>query len=359
MTNDRIGETELTSILSFLFERGGAAPDIAAELAASLVEADLYAHHSHGSRHAASYIDRMKTGVIDGTARPALASEAGSILKIDGNRCFGQLVGAFAAQHGTRAAKEHGVALVATNNSGHFGRNGKWAEIAAASGVASLHFINMPNAGSAIVPFGGREARLTSNPIAIGAPGADGDPVVIDFAVGEVAVNVIKRAFDQKEKLPQKCIVRSDGSLSDDPADFIKSSTRAMLSFGGFKGFALGLFADVFAGAIGGGGVHAGEPGKPAIVTNNMFSIYIDSTVYVGQEQYRSAIRQLNDFVTGAAPAEPGITISMPGDRARRAYARQSETGIEFDAGLRAILLEAAEEAGATVEAKARWAPRF
>ena len=70
--------------------------------------------------------------------------------------------------------------------------------------------------------------------------------------MAEVAVNTIKVAAARGERLPSRCVFDSNGELTDDPAAFLQSPSRAMLGFGGFKGYALGVFAEIFAGAISG-----------------------------------------------------------------------------------------------------------
>ena len=73
---------------------------------------------------------------------------------------------------GIDKAKAKGVAVVALRNSGHLGRIGDFAEMAAAEGLVSLHFVNV--FGSLLVaPFGGAERRFSTNPVAIGVPTAE------------------------------------------------------------------------------------------------------------------------------------------------------------------------------------------
>src|SRR5690606_223531 len=104
------------------------------------------------------------------TARPAIVEDRGAILRIDGRRGFGAVAGGFAAREGAARARRHGICAVALTGAGHLGRNGLWPEIAAAAGVVSLHIVNAPGAPSSIVPPGTAMPRLTSNPVAFGAP---------------------------------------------------------------------------------------------------------------------------------------------------------------------------------------------
>jgi hydroxycarboxylate dehydrogenase B len=342
-----LAPSRLVDLVTLLLMRAGADPQIAEEVAENLVEADALGHRSHGIRLLGSYAERLRAGTIDGRAWPAVASRSSGLIKVDGHHAFGQIVGRFAAEEGAKAAREHGVAIVATTNAGQFGRNGKWPEIAAARGVASIHFVNSTGSPPVIVPHGAREARLGSNPIALGVPQPDGPPIIVDFSVGEMAINAVRRVHELGDRLPSRFVVRADGSLSDDPSDFVGSPNPAMLPFGGYKGYALAMFAELFAGAITGGGCQGGDEALQTR-SNNMLSIYIDPNAFVGADVFEREVRSLTGWVRKAAPADPRVPVSIPGDRARQSGERAREIGSEIDASLRKILLDVAAGLGAT-----------
>lgn len=352
---DRIHVDRLTDIVATILERAGAERSIATEVADNLVEADIVGRHSHGARLTASYVDRLKRGVIDGRARPEIVSATGSLIRIDGRQAFGQIVGQLAAATGARAAKEHGVAVVAVTNSGQFGRNGKWAEIAAGEGIASLHFVNGPGSPPAVVPFGAREGRLGTNPIAIGAPRGDGTPFVVDFSVGEVAGNIVKLAYERGERLPRPSIMRADGALSDDPADFMAAGMKGIVAFGGYKGTALALFADIFAGALTGGGCQTGDIGPPKPRTNNMLSIFLNPEAFVDKAYFGAEVDALLAWVRSAAPASDDVPVTVPGDRTAAARMRQEADGIVFDDSLRSLLAGLADTVDPSGQLRVRW----
>lgn len=324
----RVKPDRLAAAASLLLEKAGAAPDIAREVAENLVDAEACGHASHGLRLVTLYVERLLEGEISGQAHPRIHSADGPILRIDGQGAFGQIVGAFAARHGIDHARRHGIAAVTISGSGHFGRNGKWPELAADQGVASLHFINAPGAPSSVVPHGGRSARLTSNPIAFGAPRPNGAHVIADFATGDFSVNAIKLAQERGERLPRASILRADGTLSDDPADFLTSSARAMLPFGGFKGFSLAVFVEILAGALTGGKCHRGD-GSPGSA-NNMFSIYLDVARIARPDTYE---QEVDAFLAWLGSA--GDAASVPGIRSRTARETARRSGIPLYPALR------------------------
>lgn len=334
-----ITEAQAAQAARLLLEGAGAASDIALEVAQNLADAEACGHGSHGIRLVAPYVDRLLADKSLGQARPRVESRDGPITRIAGCNAFGQITGAFAARHGIETARKHGIAAVAVTGSGHFGRNGQWPELAAQAGIASLHFINAPGAPSSVVPPSGQAARLTSNPAAFGLPRRTGDPIIVDFATGDFSVNAIKQAQEQGEKLPRASILREDGTLSDDPAEFLRSSQRAMLPFGGFKGFGLAVVIELLAGALTGGGCHKGH--APADATNNMLSIYLDVSRFTPEDIYE---REMEAFLDGLCRGKDVERLDVaPGTRSRQRREASRRDGLVIHPSLHRILRETAQ----------------
>src|SRR3569833_3646722 len=110
----------------------------------------------------------------------------------------------------------NGLSAVTLRNAGHIGRGGDWAEMAAAEGLISVHFVNA--AGSLLVaPFGGVEKRLSTAPYCVGITREGQDPIVLDFATSIVAEGKVLVASRGGKKLPKGALIDSDGTLSEDP----------------------------------------------------------------------------------------------------------------------------------------------
>ncbi|MFX9089514.1 Ldh family oxidoreductase, partial [Acinetobacter baumannii] len=81
------------------------------------------------------------------------------------------------------------------------GRVGDWAEMAAAEGLVSVHFVNA--SGSVLVaPFGGTQRRLSTAPVCAGVPRPGQSPIVLDFATSIVAEGKVLVASFGGKKLP-------------------------------------------------------------------------------------------------------------------------------------------------------------
>ena len=135
-----------------------------------------------------------------------------SLAVVDGKFGYGQTVTPQAVRIGIEKCKAAGLAAVALRNAGHIGRVGDWAEMAAAEGLVSVHFVNA--AGSLLVaPYGGVERRLSTAPYCVGIPRQGQDPIVLDFATSIVAEGKVLVASRGGKKLPKGALIDPDGTL--------------------------------------------------------------------------------------------------------------------------------------------------
>src|SRR5260221_8078207 len=105
--------------------------------------------------------------VANQTASVAVATPVLAVL--EGKFGFGQSVAPQAVAIGIEKCKAMGLSAVALRNSGHVGRVGDWAEMAAAADLVSIHFVNA--GGSVLVaPFAGVKRRFSTPPYFIGVP---------------------------------------------------------------------------------------------------------------------------------------------------------------------------------------------
>ena len=153
----------LTSVVHSIVKAGGSSDREAGLVAANLVEANLKGHDSHGVGMVPRYIDAMKEGGLKINQHVSVVMDGGTMLTLDGNVGYGQVMGFEAMELGAERARRNGVCVVGLSNSHHIGRIGHWAEQCIAAGLVSIHFVNVL-ARPIVAPFGGRDARLGTNP---------------------------------------------------------------------------------------------------------------------------------------------------------------------------------------------------
>ena len=142
---------------------------------------------------------------------------------------------------------------------GHVGRIGSYSEQAARHGMAAIMFTGLLGEGSTIVPpYGGAARRFSTNPVSVGFPYTEENPVLLDFATSIGAEGKLRVYRARGHDLPDEWVIDPDGNPSRDPNDFYAGG--AILPLGGtqvgHKGYALAFMAAVLGGLV-------GEYGKP------------------------------------------------------------------------------------------------
>jgi len=315
----------LVEFVAAVMRGGGSQPEEARTIARRLVDANLVGHDSHGVIRVGKYLEWVRAGWLVPNARPAFIVETDTLAIIDGNRGFGQVIGEIATRRGIAKARRSGIALIGLRNCGHLGRVGDWAELAAESGVVSLHFLNTSGA-QRVAPFGGSDRRLSTNPISIGIPVAGSDPVIVDLTTSMVAEGKLMVAKNKGEHVPEGWIIDAQGRATTDPRDFYDGG--ALLTVGGHKGSALSMAIDLLAGALTTG--RSSDP-DDTVLRNNMLSIYIAPQVYDATGNTARETRRFVDWVKASPPLTAGAPVLAPGDVERIMKAKRSAEGVPID----------------------------
>src|SRR5437879_6662299 len=207
----------LINFVTDVFAHAESSAEEAKRSATYLTTANLTGHDSHGVIRVPVYIRWKKMGSVVPDQTIELVVDTPSLAVVDGKFGYGQTVTPQAVKIGIEKCKKSGLAAVALRNAGHIGRVGDWAEMAAAEGLVSVHFVNA--AGSVLVaPFGGGQKRLSTAPYCVGIPRKGQDPIVLDFATSIVAEGKVLVASRGGKKLPTGALVDADGTLSEEPS---------------------------------------------------------------------------------------------------------------------------------------------
>jgi uncharacterized oxidoreductase len=323
-----INHDRLERLVSDIFGSAGCGQAERARIAHYLVEANLVGHDSHGVIRVPTYIDWLRAGKVLANQTLNVVFENDAMAVVDGQFGFGQVMGEESMKLGIDKAGRQGVAVVALRNSGHLGRIGDWAEMAARAGKVSLHFVNTSGGGILVAPFGGTQRRLSANPIAAGVPTENGPPIILDISTCTIAEGKIKVAFNRGSNVPDGCILDGDGEPTSDPKAFYASPPGAILPFGGHKGYGLSVIAEVLAGALTGGACsHFGV----YRVANNMLSIIFDPAFFQSTDGFAAEIDSFVTHVKSSRTVAPDGEILMPGEPEARTRARKLREGIEID----------------------------
>lgn len=322
-----IDARQLRTTAHDIFTATGATENEARIVGDALVDANLAGHDSHGVMRIPDYVARIKNGGVTIGSRLQVVLETEAFALVDGNWGFGQVMGREAMEVAIEKASQVAVAAVAGRNFNHMGRMGDYPMMLAERGLTSIMFVNTHGASRLVAPHGGIERRLSANPIAIGIPRRSGTPIVVDISTCTIAEGKVRNYLFADEPVPSGCLIDAEGQPTTDPAKLYGPPPGALLPIAGHKGFALGLVADILAGAISGAGCT--RPGVDRV--GNAFLItVIDVERVRGNVAFEEDVRELVDFVKSSKLAEGVSEILVPGEPESREQQRREQSGISI-----------------------------
>jgi len=318
----------LTTLSTEILQAAGATPEESRIVADALVEANLEGHDSHGVVRVPEYVGWMEKKLINIGARLEILKETDTFAVMDGNWGWGQVVGREAMEHGIRKASRSGSVTISVRQCCHLGRIGDYPLMAAQAGLAAVMFVNTHGAGKLVAPWGGRERRLSANPISIAIPRSSKPPILVDISTCAIAGGKITIAHNSGKSIPPGCILDSEGRPSTNPADFIGPPQGALLPFAGHKGFALSLATDILAGALSGAGCSRPTATR---VGNSFTATLLDPVQFRDRTTFDQDVDQLVEYVKSSKLAEGFSEILIPGEPERRERERRQREGIPVD----------------------------
>jgi uncharacterized oxidoreductase len=334
-----ITPAHLEPFVTQIFVSKGASQAVAKQVAWSLVAANLRGHDSHGVIRVIEYVDWLDRGWIDPAGEIEVTRDQGPILMIDGHDQFGQVIGRQATELAIAKAKEQGVCILTICHSAHLGRVGEFMEQAADAGIVSFSWTNTHGGGVLAAPHGGRQPRLSANPLAAGAPIPGGESVIMDIATCTVAEGKVKVARAKGEQVPPGCIIDGHGEPTTDPQKYYTEPKGAILPVAAHKGYSLALFADILAGAIAGGSCSHANVDK---IANGWFAIFVDPQAFAGRAFYDEQVTSLQGWIKSCPTVKGVDEVLLPGEPEVRTQAKRSQTGIPIESGTWDKLLDIA-----------------
>lgn len=343
----KIHHQPLQALIRELFLANQSSDTEADLIAQHLVTSNLVGHESHGVIRAPIYIEWLKNEMVFANRSLEIIHDQDALALVDGRMGYGHALGKQVVDMGVEKCRRHGAAAIALRNSGHLGRIGHWAEIAADAGCVSLHFVNSTGRGMMVVPAGGVEPRLSVNPVTMGVPLPGHPHIVLDIAAAATAEGKLKVARNKGEKVPDNWIVDGHGNPTNDPEQFYGPPKGAILPTGGHKGYGLCFMVEMLAGLLTGGG--CSKPGVTRL-EQGMLSVFIDpSQLPLDQFLSEESARYIA-WVKSARTAAPDGEIFVPGEIEYRRRRQQMNEGIQLDETTWMQLTEAARNNGLSEE---------
>lgn len=340
----RYSAESLLRFATTLLERSGMATNLAADVAATLVEGDLLGHDTHGLALLAGYLAELERGGMARSGSHEVINQRGATALWDGKRLPGPWLVLRAMEVATRMALQHGTGTVVIRRSHHIACLAAYLRRATEQGLVMLLACSDPNSAS-VAPFGGTRAVFTPDPLAAGFPTA-GDPVLIDISASLTSNGLTNRLQRQNRKLEHPWLIDAAGTPSRDPAVLFTSPPGTILPLGGteagHKGYSLALMVEMLTGGLAGFGRADPKEGWGAAVWLQM----IDPYAFGGRDAFERQMQWIADACHLNAPADPDKPVRLPGEAGLARRSHQLAHGVLLNPDILAALRPWVEQSG-------------
>jgi ureidoglycolate dehydrogenase (NAD+) len=319
----------LAAFTAGCLEKLGLAAADARLVAETLVASNLRGVDSHGVVRLPHYATRLRNGTVKPRPDIGVQRTGPSAAVVEGDAGMGQLVATRAMQEAISLAKSNGVGVVVARNSSHCGACAWFVEMAVKEGMVGLA---LTHTDPIMVPPGMKRIFLGSNPIAFGAPGGDGPPVIVDMSTTHAAWGKVIVARQEGKPIPADWAVDAQGKATTN-AD----AAVGLAPTGAHKGYALAMMVEILCALLAGVpfGLHVtkmyGELGKPRNLGH--FMLALDVARFTDPKAFGAQIKLLLQEIHAAEPADAARAPMAPGEPERLTAAQREKEGVPLGEG--------------------------
>lgn len=329
-----------------IFEAAAVPMDKSTLVAKELVYANLMGIDSHGLIRIPQYIGAIEKGEIVPEAAIKVVKETPTTAVVDGGHNFGQVVAFQALEIALDKAQAQHVSCVLAHHCNHVGRLGAYPQRAAEQDMICLATANWPAHGHHVAPFGGREGRLSTNPIAYAVP-TKAHPLLSDFATSVMSEGKIRVLRNRGGRLPDHAVLNAEGEGTHDPNQFYGPPRGAILPFGGevgYKGYALSLLVEILGGPLLGNLIN-----DETLVGNGLCLIVINPSAFTELAHFKQLMEGVFAYIKSTPPASGFDEVFMPGELDFRLREKRQAEGIPLDDQTWAQIRETAQGLGVII----------
>jgi LDH2 family malate/lactate/ureidoglycolate dehydrogenase len=308
----RVPAERLLRIAEELLVGAGTPREEAEIVARHSIDANLAGHDSHGIIQIPTYIDRIKVGHIVPGAPWKIVQESPTTTVVDGHWGFGYVVTERAMRLTIDKARTANVAAATVFRQGHIGRLASYTLMAAEADMIGLITADSGRSPKQVAPFGGRAARLGTNPLSIAVPSDLEGPLFLDMATSAVAAGKIQLAVARGEPLPVGWIVDSEGKPSTDPRALRQGG--ALLPLGvteGYKGTGLSVIVEILCGLLTGLGFGIDPEGRH---NDGCFLACFNVSAFRPLADFKHQVAEFARYLKETPPAEGSRGVYYPGE---------------------------------------------
>jgi (2R)-3-sulfolactate dehydrogenase (NADP+) len=326
MGDIRISAAAARKLINAALTGAGTSSANAAYFTEAILDTELSGLSGHGFYWLQYYCEHVKSGKVNGKAKPKIKALSPVAFRIDANKGFAHpaIEAGFAKL--VPAAKKYGIAGMAIHNSYNAATLGFHTGYLARQGLVAFGFTNSV---PAIAPVGGSTPVIGTNPLSFAVPGKKGKVAfLIDQSSSAVAWTAVKRASEEGKAIPLGWALDRQGQPT---TDAMKGLEGSMAPSGGYKGFGQGLIVEVMCAALAGAlrgpemGSFVENDGRP--IGCGQFFIALEPKMFSGGT-FDKQVAALAKSITKQEGAR------LPNARREANIRRQRKDGLLIDSAL-------------------------
>jgi uncharacterized oxidoreductase len=258
-----------------------------------------------------------------------IIQESATTTVIDGHWGFGYTVSERAMQLTIDKAARSNVAATTVFRQGHIGRLASYTLMAAQADMIGLITADSGRSTKQVAPFGGREARIGTNPLSIAVPSDLEGPLFVDMATSAVAAGKISLAVSRGEQIPLGWIVDSSGRPTSDPNQLRQGG--ALLPLGGsegYKGSGLAVIVEILCGLLTGLGFGMDPTGRH---NDGCFMAVFNVSAFRPLAEFKREVTEFARYLKATPPSEGSQGVLYPGEIEHLREQDRRQNGIEVE----------------------------
>jgi uncharacterized oxidoreductase len=330
----RFQAADLRLLGSSLFTHVGIPADEAELVADHMVEAGLLGHDTHSVLRFPQYTNMVREGQVKAGAPLEILREKDGVIQVSGGWNFGPVTATRAIELAIERAQTRALVAMTVKDCNHVARLGRFVDIVARQGnLIAILCANGHGADLAVAPYGGRERRLPTNPLAVGIPTKRDWPIVLDMTTSMTSGGALRDYKNKQMPAPEGSIIDAAGQPTTNVDDYYGPPPGAMLPLGfplvGHKGFGLSLVIDILAGGLSGGGCSQQDSRETG---NALFLTVFDIAAFRDLPEFHDEVDRFIDWLKSCPPMEGFDEVMLPGEKSHRMYQQRQRDGLDVDA---------------------------
>jgi len=320
----------------------GVPPDDASQVAALMAESDARGADAHGVFRLPQYVKQIQESAVNPRPDIRIVKERTGTALIDGDNALGHLVMKRTTELGIEKARQCGIAWIGTRRSNHAGPAQLYPRMMAARDMIGIYFcVGNTNL---VPPWGGTQALLSTNPIAIAVPALRHPSVVLDMATTNTAFGKIRLKAQRNEPMPEGWMIDRQGQPLTDPK---RASEGFLVPVGGPKGYGLALMFGLLAGTLNGAAFgrdvvdYTVDSKTPSNTGQAIMAV--DISAFADVQEFKRDVDEVWAEMK-SSPTLPGVDeVRLPGERSEILYRERMAQGVPLGAPLRKALDDLAD----------------